>query len=412
MAEPTTRPPVQDWATDFDHFDPEFVADPYPIFDDLRARCPVAHTDRYGGMEVLTTWADVAEAAHDPATFSSRRILVNEVPTSERGFPLPPINNDPPDHTGPRRAMLPFFNPVATKRWEQPIRDICARLLDGLEGRVECDLAVDYAQCVPGEITALMLGVPAEDAPTFRAWMHDLLEVGPTDTEVLRETTHVMVDYMRGLVATRRAGGGRSDGDGPGVGGGPEDLVTFLLGQEVDGVLLDDEELVSMLFLLLIAGIDTTWSAIGSSLLHLAAHPEDRRRLAADPSLIPTATEELLRAYAPVFVARVAAQDTELGGCPVDAGAWVMLAFNAANRDPAVFEDAEVVRIDREQNRHAAFGLGVHRCLGSNLARLEMNVAIEAWLARFPEFSLADPEAVTFSAGQVRGPRRIPARLG
>jgi cytochrome P450 len=244
-----------------------------------------------------------------------------------------------------------------------------------------------------------MLGVPAEEAPMFRAWMHDLLEVGPTDTDVLRTTTHAMVNYMRELVESHRVNGG-------------EDLVSFLLDQEIDGEPIPDDELVNMLFLLLIAGVDTTWSAIGSSMLHLATHPDDRRRLAADPSLIPTATEEFLRAYAPVFIARVATQDTELAGCPINQGSWVMLSFNAANRDPEVFEQPEEVVIDRAVNRHAAFGLGVHRCLGSNLARLEMTIALEAWLARFPEFSLTDPAAVTFSAGQVRGPRSIPARIG
>jgi cytochrome P450 len=393
------RPPVEDWSSDFDHFDPTFVADPYPIFEELRSRCPVAHTQRYGGMDVLVRWAEVAEAAHDTETFSSRRVIVNEVPTDERGLPLPPINVDPPLHTVKRRAILPFFNPIATKRWVEPIREICARLLDGLGGRKECDLAVDYAQCIPGELTALMLGVPAEEAPMFRAWMHDLLEVGPTDTDVLRTTTHAMVNYMRELVESHRVNGG-------------EDLVSFLLDQEIDGEPIPDDELVNMLFLLLIAGVDTTWSAIGSSMLHLATHPDDRRRLAADPSLIPTATEEFLRAYAPVFIARVATQDTELAGCPINQGSWVMLSFNAANRDPEVFEQPEEVVIDRAVNRHAAFGLGVHRCLGSNLARLEMTIALEAWLARFPEFSLTDPAAVTFSAGQVRGPRSIPARIG
>lgn len=399
MAEISKRPPVDDWISDFDHFDPAFVVDPYPIYDEMRSRCPVAHTNRYGGMDVLVRWAEVSEAAHDTDRFSSRRIIVNEVPTDQRGLPLPPINNDPPLHTTKRRAMLPFFNPVATQRWEEPIRQICARLLDALDGRTECDLAVDYAQCIPSELTALMLGVPAADAPMFRTWMHDLLEVGPTDIEVLRTTTHAMVDYLRELAESHRVDGG-------------DDLVSFLLRQEMDGQPIPDDELVNMLFLLLIAGVDTTWSGIGSSMLHLATHPEDRRRLVKNPALIPTATEEFLRAYAPVFIARVATRDTELAGCPISAGDWVMLAFNAANRDPDVFERADDIVIDRAVNRHAAFGLGIHRCLGSNLARLEMNIAIEAWLARFPEFTLTNPEAVTFSAGQVRGPRRIPVRLG
>jgi cytochrome P450 len=245
-----------------------------------------------------------------------------------------------------------------------------------------------------------MLGVPAEEGPTFARWLHDLLEVGPTNSEVLRATTETMLEYLRALAAEHRAAGDR------------DNLVTFLLGQEIDGEPIPDDELVNMLFLLLIAGIDTTWSAIGSSLLHLATHPEDRRRLAADPSLVTTAVEEFLRAYAPVYVARIATRDTELAGCPVQAGNWVMLAFNAANRDPEAFDQAEEVVIDRAVNRHAAFGLGIHRCLGSNLARLEMIIALEEWMARFPEFTLADPDGVVIGAGQVRGPRRIPARLG
>jgi cytochrome P450 len=402
VAELMDRPPVEDWATDFDHFDPAFTEDPYRIYEDLRQRCPVARTERYGGMEVVTRWADVQAVAHDPATFSSRRGMVNEVPTSHPGLPLPPINFDPPDHADKRRIMLPYFNPVAVQRWAEPIREICARLLDGLAGRTQCDLAVDYAQCVPSELTAQMLGVPVEDAPMFRRWMHDLLEVGPVDTELLKVTTNTMMDYMRELVARRRAG----------VDAGGIDLVTYLLDQRPDGEPIADDELVKMLFLLLIAGVDTTWSSIGSSMLHLATHAEDRRRLAADPSLVPTAVEEFLRAYNPVVIARVATRDTEVGGCPVAQGDWVMMAFNAANRDPDVFERPDEVVLDREHNRHVGFGLGVHRCLGSNLARLEMNIAIEAWMARFPEFTLTDPDAVVFSAGQVRGPRRIPVRLG
>jgi cytochrome P450 len=166
------------------------------------------------------------------------------------------------------------------------------------------------------------------------------------------------------------------------------------------------------MLLLMIAGIDTTWSAIGASLWHLAQHPNDRARLAADPALLPTAVEELLRAYAPVTMARLVSQDVDLCGRRLHEGDWVLLPFPAANRDPAFFPDAERVVIDREVNRHAAFGLGIHRCIGSNLARMELRVALEEWMARFPEFTLVSPSAVTWSAGQVRGPRSVPVRLG
>jgi len=399
VAEPSARPDVADWATDFDHFDADFVADPYPIYADLRDRCPVAHSDRYGGVNVLTTFDDVAEAAHDTDRFTSRRIIISETPTDRRGIILPPINLDPPDHSDPRRVMLPFFNPANTMRWEPVIREICTQRLDALDGRNECDIANDYAKHVPGDLTARMFGVPSSEADMFRAWIHDLLEVGPTDEELERRTTNAMVDYMHGLIADRRANGG-------------DDLVTYLLDQRIDGVPMDDTAMAKMLFLLLLAGIDTTWSGLGSSFLHLATHDDDRRRLVAEPDLIPTATEEFLRAYSPVYVGRIVTEDTELGGCPVGEGEWIMLGFPAANRDPAVFEEPDEVRIDRRKNRHAAFGLGVHRCLGSNLARLEMNVAIEMWLARFPEFRLIDDADVSYSAGNVRGPRSVPVTLG
>ena len=163
--------------------------------------------------------------------------------------------------------------------------------------------------------------------------------------------------------------------------------------------------------LLMVAGIDTTWSAIGASLWHLAQHPGDRRRLAAEPALMDTAVEELLRAYAPVTMARLVAQDFEFHGCPMKEGDWLLLPFPAANRDPEAFPDADQVLLDRVENRHAAFGLGIHRCLGSNLARMELRVALEEWMKRYPDFELAEPGAVTWSAGQVRGPRTIPVRI-
>jgi cytochrome P450 len=161
----------------------------------------------------------------------------------------------------------------------------------------------------------------------------------------------------------------------------------------------------------MIAGIDTTWSAIGASLWHLAQHPKDRQRLATGPALLDTAVEEFLRAYAPVTMARLVAKDFEFRGCPMKEGDWLLLPFPAANRDPEVFPDADKVVLDRAENRHAAFGLGIHRCLGSHLARMELRVALDEWMKRYPDFELADPGAVTWSAGQVRGPRSVPIRV-
>ena len=174
---------------------------------------------------------------------------------------------------------------------------------------------------------------------------------------------------------------------------------------------MPDDHILGTCNLMLVAGIDTTWSAIGSSLWHLAQHPEHRAQLRDDPDLWPSAIEELLRAYSPVTMARIVTEDTEYAGCPMHEGDRVLMPFPAANRDPAVFEDPDEVRLDREGNRHLAFGSGIHRCAGSNLARLEMRAALQVFLERIPEFELVDPSAVTWAGGQVHGPRRCEVRF-
>jgi cytochrome P450 len=185
-----------------------------------------------------------------------------------------------------------------------------------------------------------------------------------------------------------------------------------LLNAEMDGEPLTMEHIRGTIVLTLIAGIDTTWSAIGASLWHLAHHPDDLARLVAEPELMDLAVEEFLRFYAPVTMARIVAEDVDFHGCPMKENDWILLGFPAANRDPAAFKDADQFIIDRKENRHVAFGLGVHRCAGSNLARLELRCAIEEFIARYPRFTLEDPSAVTWASGQVRGPRRIPVSVG
>ena len=390
------RPPVSDWATDFDHLDPRWVSDPYPIWEALRARCPVAHTERYRGVYFPLRHDDVRSVAYDTEHFSSRRIIVRETPIVASS---PPITSDPPEHSPARRLLLPAFAPNAIKRHEPRTREICAALVDEVIARGRCDAAVDYAQHIPVRVIAHMLGLPEAEGDRFRLWIRQSLEEGITDYAKAMQALGEMTEYFRGHVARRRAQPG-------------EDLISFLLAAELDGRPLTEEHLIGTLRLLLIAGIDTTWSAIGASPWHLATHPGDRARLAAEPELIPTAMEEFLRAYAPVTMAREVAQDTEVGGCPYKAGQMVMLSFPAANRDPAMFPDSDTVLIDRAENRHAAFGLGIHRCLGSNLARMELRIALEEWLRRIPDFTLVDPGAVTWSLGTVRGPRRLPVALG
>jgi cytochrome P450 len=191
-----------------------------------------------------------------------------------------------------------------------------------------------------------------------------------------------------------------------------DDLITQLAAAKIDGQPITEDHLLGALRLILIAGIDTTWSAIGSCFWHLAQHPGDRRRLVEEPELIPTAVEEFLRAYAPVTMAREVVKDTTINGCPMKSGEMVLLSFPAANRDPKMFSDADRVVIDRAENRHAAFGLGIHRCIGSNLARLEITVALQEWLKRIPDFRLDPSAKVTWSEGTVRGPRKLPVLFG
>jgi cytochrome P450 len=399
------RPPVEDWATDFDHTDPQWVADPYPIWDELRRTCPVAHSDRYGGTWLPVRHDDVAGVAYDTEHFTSRSVVVSEMRPGPEDLPAPiglapPITSDPPFHAMARRLLLPAFGPKPIAKLEPLTRDLCRELLDATAGKTEVDAAVDYAQHIPLRVIIGMLGFPQEDADIFRRFIRLVLEdvdMPLEEREKLRDEGELDA-YMNAQIEEHRARP-------------RDDLTTFLLEAELDGNKLAPEHIRGTMVLLMIAGIDTTWSAIGASLWHLAQHPGDRRRLATEPDLMPTAVEEFLRAYAPVTMARLVAKDFEFNGCPMKEGDWLLLPFPAANRDPDVFPDADKVIIDRAENRHAAFGLGIHRCLGSNLARMELRVALEEWLSRHPEFELTDPAKVTWSAGQVRGPRTIPVRV-
>ena len=228
---------------------------------------------------------------------------------------------------------------------------------------------------------------------TFTGWVRDVLEFAD-DPVRRRRGTEALITFFVDEVARRRAEPG-------------DDLLSDLLHGEVDGAPVEEGVVLGMAALVLIAGVDTTWSAIGSSLWHLATHPEDTARLVDDPSLMPLAVEELLRAYSPVTMARVVTEDTDFAGCPMRAGDKVLMNFPAANRDPEAFEDADRVILDRRLNRHVAFGSGIHRCAGSNLARMELRVALEEWLRRIPTFRLADGARSTWAGGQVRGPRRL-----
>ncbi len=393
--------PVERWDEDYDIFDPTYVEEPYPIWDELRLQCPVAHSDRWGGSFMPVRYADVSAVAHDTEHFTSDQVTV-VLPDMERQIELglgdikaPPITSDPPQHQSDRRLILPAFSPKAVAVYEKITRALCAELIDRMLVDGRGDAAVGYAQRIPVRVIGKMLGIPDMMAETFTGWVRGLLELGLQDDEIRTESFIAITGYFTEQIADRKLHP-------------KDDLISELLAAEVDGQPVSDAQVIGTCNLLVVAGIDTTWSAIGSALFHLAGHPEDRRRLVAEPELIPTALEELLRAYSPVTMARVVKKEVDVNGRHMCPGELVLLSFPAANRDPEVFERADEVIIDRAKNRHIAFGAGIHRCVGSNLARMELRVAIEEWLKRIPEFSLADPAAVTWAGGQVRGPRTLP----
>ena len=395
--------PVDDWATDLDHADPAYNPRAAEIWTELReAGCPIAHSDRYGGMWAPLTAELVREVAYDTERFTSHSVVVStsriETPRGIGG--APPITSDPPFHGLARRLLLPPFAPKQIEPWEPEVRKLCRQRLDDMgeivPGETVVDAAEQYAQHIPVNVIARMLGLPVEDDDRFRGFVHDALEGVNRSPEERKQGFERMEQYLDEHIERHRVEP-------------RDDLISYLLDVELDGQKLSHEHVRGSIVLLLIAGIDTTWSAIGSSIWHLATHADDRRRLDNEPELMPTAIEELLRAYAPVTMARMVAKDNDFHGCPMKEREWVLLPFPAANRDPELFEQADEVVLDRAENRHAAFGLGIHRCLGSNLARLEVRVAVEAFIGRFPDFELAGD--VRWSVGQIRGPRELPVRI-
>jgi cytochrome P450 len=397
--------PVEDWATDIDHADPAYNPRAPEIWAELRADgCPVAHTDRYHGMWAPITAELVREVAYDTDHFTSRAVVVSTAIIGAQA-PIggaPPITSDPPFHQLARRLLLPPFAPRKIEPWEPEIRLLCKQRLDDLgditPGETVVDVAAQYAAHIPVNVIARMLGFPVEDDDLFRDFVHHTLEGVNREPEVRAESFRQLDAYIDVQIEDHRANP-------------RDDLTSYLMEVELGDQKLSPEHVRGSIVLLLLAGIDTTWSAIGSSLWHLAQHPDDRRRMLSEPDLLPTAIEELLRAFAPVTMARMVAKDHDFHGCPMKTDEWVLLPFPAANRDPELFDRADEVVIDRLENRHAAFGLGIHRCLGSNLARLELTVAVDEFLQRFPDFELADPEAVRWSVGQIRGPRELPVRI-
>ncbi len=359
----------------------------------------MATTERYGRAFMPVTMDGVSQVAHDTEHFSSIWVNVGR-PDAPRS-PAPPITSDPPDHKDHRRLLLPAFAPRRVSQMEDELRSYCRGLIAELDGASSADAAEQYTQHIPVHGICVLTGMPEEDADLFRDWIYRNFQLAPRDNSVRLQVNTEMTEYIDGILNDRLANP-------------RDDMMTEIANAEIDGEPVEWKLKNGYVKLLIIAGIDTTWSAIGSGLWHFAQHPEEVTRLVAAPDddmLWMTAIEEVLRFYAPVTMARKVIADTEVSGCPVHAGDQMLLTFPAANHDPEAFEQPEEFQLDRAKNRHVAFGLGVHRCVGSNLARLEMTVGIQEWLRAFPNYSLDTSKETTWANGQVRGPRNIPVLL-
>ncbi len=408
----TTGVGRDDVERDFDIFSDEYIADPSVVWDELRAECPVAHSDRNGGGWMPTAWDDIAAVAYDTDSFSSRDSSVAQTPEGASFISAPPITSDPPFHADARRMLLPFFSPTAVEDLVEVTRSIARDRLDVIAaetgadrgGSGVTDAADAFSRYIPVRVIARILGLPEADEPMFTRWAVAVLQATPEEHDVRAAATREVLRYFGDLVDARRQE--RAD-----------DLPSKLIDMRLpNGDPLTNRHITGVGFLLLLAGIDTTWSSISAGLLHLATNPDDRERLVAEPQLLDSAIEEFLRAYSPVTMARISAtDDAQIRGCPISKGDKVYLPFGAGNRDPAKFDRPDEVIIDRTENRHFAFGIGIHRCLGSNLARMELKVALEEWLARFPKFELAtdaDGRGAEWGGSQIRGPRNLLIRVG
>jgi cytochrome P450 len=382
--------------TDFDHHDVALLGDrPEDVYRSLR-QLGVARSTKHGGFWVLTRYEDVYRAAQDWATFSSAQGMT--LPrVSLDAMPFVPIDTDPPNQTMYRHLLQPFFSPPSVARLEPTVREFVQQQVRALVQRGEGDLVAELAEPVPMLVIFELLGVPEGDRDDLAKWAHMMAHPGDDQDVALEGATEVLV-YMAQFLEQRK--------EDPGEG-----LVGRLVTAEFEGRRLSDDEILSFLFLLPGAGYDTTASALGDMFLYFGRHPERWAALREDPTLIPSAVEELLRRESPVVAtARTVTEDCRFAGHDMVAGQKVLLVLAAANLDEAEFADPEQCDFARQANRHFAFGTGVHRCLGSHLARMEIRVVLEETLRHVESYRLVLDSPI-MTVGHIRGVRELPVEL-
>jgi cytochrome P450 len=373
--------------TAFAGMDAATCADPGPMFAALREHAPVMTIPGQG--VIVSRFVDVDHVLHDPELFCSKE-------AAELGNirPLIPLSIDAPEHRTYRKILDPLFSPRATAAMTEPVTRLVNELIDGFIAEGEVDFADRFSIPFPSQVFLELLGLPQDELPTFLAMKDGIIRPGeivgdePTSDAAKahqRATADSIYAYF-GKVLDERAVEGR------------DDLLTRFLTTEIDGDVLTREDILDICFLFLIAGLDTVTATLSCMFAYLVSHPERRDALVADPSLIDGAIEEMLRYETPVMgVARMATRDTEIAGCPVTKGDLVIAMIGSANLDDAMVEDASKVRFDRDSKRHLSFGGGVHRCLGSHLARLELRIALTEWHRRIPDYAVAPGHDLVFT---------------
>ena len=372
------QPPAPAGNASLSLMDPETAANPQPLFKTLRDTVPVLST---GGGIVLTRKAEAEEVFRHPEIYSSNADAVD----MKNVRPLIPLQIDPPDHKKFRKLLDPIFAPRQMALIEDSVVETVNGLIDSFIDDGTVDFAQQFSVPFPSQIFLGLLGLPFDQLPRFLAMKDGIirphLAVGvPWDSPEMHEhqqrTADSIYEYFDQLLDQRQAEP-------------RDDLLSRFLEAEVDGDRLTREDILDICFLFLIAGLDTVSASLDCIFGYLVAHPDHRRQIVDDPSVVPSVIEELLRWETPVqAVARMAMEDAELARCPVKKGDSVTVVIGSVNTDESDLEDAGVVRFDRDTNRHLAFGAGVHRCLGSHLARLELRVAVREWHRRIPEYSV------------------------
>jgi cytochrome P450 len=380
--------PVDELAPHLDLYDPAHGARLWEVVDYARSHCPVLKTDADDGYYVVTRYDDLRQVTEHPETYTSEEAGLRGTP-----IPMPPLTIDPPLQTEFRRALNPYLSRSFLSRYEPDITDIVRDRLESLVAQGHMEFMNDFA--VP--VTSANLARVILDDDNSERIQQAIRTATAISSEGSQQAFFDMAAIAEQFLRDRAKSGSTRD-----------DVLSAIVNGTVQGRPLTMEEQIGATTILFTGGLDTTKAALGSIIRQVALHPELEARL-RDPSWIKGDLDEFLRYESPImFMARTVAQDTELDGCPLKAGDRVAIHFAAANRDPARFDDPDELRFDRQRNPHAAFGMGVHRCIGLHFARMQIEIAVRELLARVTNLRIPAGEPVEMATGVVQSPERLP----